>query len=76
MITCQRATELVSESQDQKLPLVSTISLWLHLRICKACSLFRSQLGLLRLAVKKVYSEKPPELSREAKDRIIKNLNR
>ena len=70
MITCKRAIELVSQSQDTRLAPLARLSLWLHLIICKYCVSFKTQLGIIKLVVAKLKEEKQIDLPNATKDRI------
>ena len=48
MITCKRATELISKSLDEPLTTGERLSLRLHLFLCEFCEQFRKQCELLR----------------------------
>ena len=74
MITCKRATELVSQSQDTRLAPLARLSLWLHLVICKYCVSFKTQLGIIKLVVAKLKEDKQLELSKAAKERIREKI--
>lgn len=74
MITCKRATELVSQSLDTRLALLNRLSLWLHLLICKYCVSFKTQLAIIRVVVAKLREEKQLELAKTAKDRIREKI--
>ena len=48
MLTCKKATRLMSASLDRPLARGERISLRLHLLLCRGCRAFRAQIGLLR----------------------------
>lgn len=48
MLTCKKATRLLSAGLDRPLTLGERFSLRLHLVFCRGCRAFRSQIGLLR----------------------------
>lgn len=52
MISCKKATELVSKSMDEKLSLKEEFELKLHLFICEFCEAFKNQVNLIRNAFK------------------------
>jgi hypothetical protein len=60
VLSCKRASELVSQSLDRRLGLVERCRLYLHLRACQGCRRFRSQMNFLRKAVRKhpLFSER------------------
>ena len=49
MISCKRATELLSQKMDQKLSLWQRFVLRFHLLMCSACRRFGVQMGDLRI---------------------------
>lgn len=51
MISCQRATELMSQSRDESLTLKQALELRLHLFICEFCKRFQDQLELIKHAL-------------------------
>ena len=51
MITCRRATELISRELDAHLPLSQRVRLGFHKLLCGACRRFRRQLGAVDEAV-------------------------
>lgn len=71
MLTCQQASELVSQSLDQPLSLKNRFSLKFHLMMCSACHRFNRQMRQLRSAilglVKTTESDESMILSPEAK---------
>jgi hypothetical protein len=65
MISCKRASELISKSADEKLGRIEAVQLTLHLLICKFCLRFRRNVEILRAAVRirqeETADEAPPE---------------
>jgi len=51
MMTCKQASKLISQSLDRPLSWSELMRLKLHLMICNACSRFKKQLNLLRVAL-------------------------
>ena len=51
MITCQHASRLLSQQQDEPLPLGKRLRLRLHLMICDACTNVSRQFAALRMAM-------------------------
>jgi hypothetical protein len=76
MITCKRASELISRSIDEELSMMEKISLCVHLFICNFCRQFSKQLKLIRHACRghpeKFFDNQ--KLSQEAKQRIIDKI--
>jgi len=52
MLNCKQATELMSRSQDQTLPLLKRLNLKLHLIMCRGCSNYNKQLAFIRKTMK------------------------
>ena len=81
MITCKRATELISKEMDEPLTIKEGLELKLHLFICEFCEKFKQQLKLIRRALFHISSEKilgegmeQNNSSENAKDRIKQKL--
>jgi hypothetical protein len=81
MLSCKAICQIVSESQDAKLPLHKRISVRLHLFMCKACQRMAHQMELLREAASRHESDwrttqhsGQETLSKEASTRILSRL--
>jgi predicted anti-sigma-YlaC factor YlaD len=48
MLTCQQASQLLSEQMDGELPLRQRMGLRLHLMVCEGCHNLEKQFSLLR----------------------------
>ena len=48
MLSCQRATQLLSERLDRPLSLSERAALRIHLMMCRGCSNFGEQMGTIR----------------------------
>ena len=79
MISCRKATELISRSLEEPLALKDELLLRVHLFLCETCDLFRKQTALLRRAGRRAQENldqgEPPGLSEAAKERIRKRLD-
>lgn len=82
-LACDRATELVSRSQDRSLTVRQRFALWFHLRTCYACKLFQKQVRLLSATIRihrKIQSRtdypQSPGLSPDARERIKRKLSK
>ena len=51
MITCQHASRLLSQQQDEPLPFGKRLRLRLHLMICDACTNVSRQFAAMRMAM-------------------------
>lgn len=83
MISCRRATELMSKRLDARLSLAELVALWYHNFICIGCRHFGRQIKMLREKLLKSYIDRlkldPSEdarLAKEAKDRIKSELSK
>jgi hypothetical protein len=47
MLSCQKATELMSMQVEKKLPANKRLSLAFHLTMCKGCKNFQKQMQLM-----------------------------
>ena len=73
MISCRKATELISKSMDEPLGALEKLSLNIHLFVCECCDQFRKQLKLLRGALRITTADDrdtPSALSSQSKDKI------
>lgn len=53
MISCKKATELLSKQMEEPLDQSEELSLKLHLFICECCVKFREQIRLISKALRK-----------------------
>ena len=61
MISCKRATELISKEADGPLSIPERIALKLHLSVCDVCVYFRQSLRVLRVAVRRLRGLAPSD---------------
>ncbi len=66
MISCKRATELISKSMEQPLSVKENLALKVHLFICEFCEQFLKQVELLRKSMH--HEAKDAEEPRESAD--------
>jgi hypothetical protein len=52
-ITCQRASRLLCQQQDEPLPFGKRLRLRIHLMVCDACRNVSRQLASIRLGLQK-----------------------
>ncbi|MBI1914090.1 MAG: zf-HC2 domain-containing protein [Planctomycetes bacterium] len=83
MLSCKDVTELISQSQDRKLPWYQRLRVRLHVLMCRSCSYFRRQMLLLRDALRHLRGTAEdedvtsgPPLSQEARERIKRAITR
>ena len=50
-ITCKEATRLISTGLDRELGFADRVALRLHLAVCSACNVMKSQFEFLRRAL-------------------------
>ncbi len=77
MISCRKATELVSKALDAPLSRRERLALRLHLWLCHRCRRYQRQLHLLRRMVSRTSLEDwlpKAKLSPQARRRILKRL--
>ena len=77
MLSCKRASQLISEAMDRKLSLRERMLLRFHLLICGACQTYRRQLAVIRRAfgegtktLDDLVASGGLKLSGEARDRL------
>jgi hypothetical protein len=63
--TCREVHRLVSEGMDRELSLVERLRMRLHLVVCRACTRFNGQMGLLRRAMRSF----PPDADAPGRDK-------
>jgi hypothetical protein len=56
MLSCKRASRLISLEQDAGLPAVKSWLLRLHLAACDGCTRFKTQMQVLREAMRRYRS--------------------
>ncbi|MEO6749561.1 MAG: hypothetical protein ABI294_08230 [Casimicrobiaceae bacterium] len=56
MLSCKRASRLISQMQDATIPAWKRWLLRLHLRACDGCTRFKAQLAFLREAMQRYRS--------------------
>lgn len=79
MLNCKQASELISQSLDERLSWSSRISLNFHLLMCKYCKRFSKQMIAMKTAINglrnTIEENESIQLSPGAKDRIMKKIN-
>jgi hypothetical protein len=78
MLNCREATHLSSEAEDRQLTFRETISLRMHLVMCKLCRRYARQLRFLRLVAAQLAARPQTEsgLSQTARERIRREVER
>lgn len=57
MLSCHQATRLLSDSQERSLRLSERMTMRMHLLMCDGCRNFERQMGVIRLAMRKMASD-------------------
>ncbi len=74
MLSCKKASQIISQSLDRPLTMRERFALKLHLLICKYCKRFSQHMQCLRVAIKKmthsIENDNTIEMPLEAKKRI------
>ncbi len=73
MITCKRASFLVSKKEEGKIGIIEQMQLHMHLSICSLCRLFEKQSWLIGSNAKNLHIHNEAHLS-DSKKQAIKNL--
>lgn len=80
MLSCKKASVLISQSLERELTKSERWSLKFHLIICKYCKRFQQQLKLINVALKNIIQETEHDagftLSNEARSRIQTEINK
>ena len=84
MVSCRKATKLLSKQMDDSLSILEKIQLYTHLLVCWCCRRFQTHILILRSAIRELAHETIafehydevglPELSFESKERILNVL--
>ena len=61
MLTCKTVSQKVSEGMDRPLTAADRLRVRLHLLICPACRRFERQLGIVRGAIRTLFSGALPD---------------
>ena len=56
-LSCQHASRLLSQREDEPLPWSKRLRLRLHLMICDACTNVSRQLAAMRMALRSIRNE-------------------
>jgi predicted nucleic acid-binding Zn ribbon protein len=67
-MNCDRATRLMSESQDRPLTPTERTTLRMHTWICEGCRNFKGQVGFIRQAMKSFAQRQGDERSPDDED--------
>ncbi len=70
MISCKKATYLLSKKEENRLSWIERWQLRGHLSICSFCRKFEQQTGWIILNAKHLHEHNPVRLSQEVKEKI------
>ena len=83
MLNCKQVSQLVSESIDKKLPLMTRMNLWMHLSMCGLCKGFRktilrvhSEAKAYAADIENDKADSDVQLTADARNRIQQRLDR
>ncbi len=75
MITCKKATFLVSKKEDKKILFWELVQLKMHLAICILCRQFEKQSWLISRNAKHLHEHTSQSLTKDKKEQIQSTLN-
>ncbi|MES2890810.1 MAG: hypothetical protein V4725_02330 [Bacteroidota bacterium] len=75
ILSCKKATFLISLREERKLSLPQRLQLQAHLGVCRFCKLFAHQTHLINISAKHSHEHTNALLSDERKNKITKKLN-
>lgn len=76
MITCKRATEIISAQSDGRASWAEWLALLIHFSVCSPCRLFKRQLRALRELVRAESANNAQSLPESTKSRIKAEIRR
>lgn len=76
MLSCEDTTFLVVKNASKKLSLWDRMRMLMHLGMCKYCSLFEKQNKFIDEQVAKLDDASINDLSRETRDKILKDIQK
>lgn len=82
MPSCEIVSHKISESMDHKISIADRMRVQMHLMVCDLCARYRDQLLTIQKMIGRLYdedttpdSDSSPQLSEDARTRMIENLN-
>lgn len=76
MLNCKQATEMVIKKQTENLGLMDRLNLFMHLSMCKFCSLFEKQNAMIDARVEKLDDIQHTHMPEASKVRISKEIQK
>ena len=76
MINCQEATKLCSMQVEEKIGLVDSLKLKLHLLLCKPCYFFAKQIKIMHHSLKSLSKNGFVAFSDQKKHNIQEQINK
>lgn len=74
MLSCEDTTLLVVKNAGEKLSMWDRMRMFMHLGMCKYCSLFQKQNKFIDDQVAKLDDTPINSLNKETKDKILKDI--
>jgi hypothetical protein len=76
MLSCKDATYLVVKKEHEKLSMWDKMRIFMHLSMCKYCSLFEKQNKFIDDQVAKLDEVTPSKLDRDTKTKILEDIQK
>ena len=76
MLSCEDTTHLVVKKAYEKLGMWDRMRIFMHLSMCKYCSLFEKQNKFIDDKVAKLDDAAINDLSKETKEKILKDIQK
>ncbi len=76
MISCEEATKIVIKKQIEPLSFWDRMRLWMHLSMCKFCSLFEKQNRMIDEASSKLDEVVPTHMHESIKTRLLQEIQK
>lgn len=76
MLDCKQATEMVLKKRTEKLGFMDKLNLFMHLSLCKFCSMFEKQNALIDEGVQKLDDLQLENLPEASKIRIGEKIQK
>jgi hypothetical protein len=74
MLNCKQATEMVLKKQSEALSLMERLNLFMHLSMCRFCSLFEKQNAIIDAGAQKLDDIQLENMPEASKIRIVEKI--
>lgn len=74
ILSCNKATYLISLKEEGKLSLKQRVQLRAHLGVCSICKIFEKQTAMIGRTAKHAHEHKNDQLTEASKEKMQKNL--